>query len=69
MAIKITYADGKTEVIEDAVNVDYNYHEGTYDFCDEKGQPMKQLVMATGVTWSYVNEAENSGAEENKSTP
>ena len=56
MAIKITYADGKTEIISDAVNVDYNHHEGTYDFCDEKGQPMKQLVMATGVTWDYLED-------------
>lgn len=47
MAVKITYADGKTEIIPDAVNVDYNYHEET---CDEKSQPMKQLVMAAGVT-------------------
>jgi hypothetical protein len=67
MAIKITYADGKSEIIPDAVNVDYNYHEGTYDFCDEKGQPMKQLVMATGVTWAHVNEPETPGSEENKS--
>ena len=63
MAIKITYADGKTEIITDAVNVDYNYHEGTYDFCNERGQPMKQLVMATGVTWAYLNESEKSEPE------
>lgn len=63
MAIKITYADGKTEIIPDAVNVDYNYHEGTYDFCDERGQPMKQLVMATGVTWTQIDEPEISESE------
>lgn len=66
MAIKITYADGKTEIILDATKVDYNYHEGTYDFCNESGQPMKQLVMETGVTWSYLNEAENSEAGKDK---
>jgi hypothetical protein len=58
MAVKITYADGKTEIIPEAVNVDFNDQEGTYDFCDEKGHPMKQLVMATGVTWAYVGETE-----------
>lgn len=63
MAIKITYADGKTEIIPDAVNVDYNYHEGTYDFCNERGQPMKQLVMATGVTWTQLDESEKSESE------
>lgn len=63
MAIKITYADGKTEIVPDAVNVDYNYHEGTYDFCDEKGQPMKQLVMETGVTWTEVDEPKESESE------
>lgn len=67
MAIKITYADGKSEIISDAVNVDYNYHEGTYDFCDEKGQPMKQLVMATGVTWTYISESEISELEASSS--
>jgi hypothetical protein len=67
MPIKITYADGKSEIIPNAVNVDYNYHEGTYDFCDEKGQPMKQLVMATGVTWAYINESDNPVSEETNS--
>jgi hypothetical protein len=58
MTIKITYANGKTEIIPNAINVDYNYHEGTYDFFDENGQPMKQLVTATSVTGAHVTDKE-----------
>ena len=67
MAIKITYTDGKSEIIPEAVNVDYNHHEVTYDFCDEKGQPVKQLVMATGVTRAHIDESGSSEPAENKS--
>jgi hypothetical protein len=63
MPIKITFADGSIKIISDAVKVDYNYHEGTYDFCDEEGQPMMQLVMATGVTWSEIDNLDASDSK------
>src|SRR6187397_2814893 len=37
-AIKVTYPDGGTEMVEDAVRVDtQNFHEGMFDFYDNKG--------------------------------
>lgn len=64
MAVRIRYADGNTELLPGAVNVDYNDQEDTYDFCDDNGQPMKQLVMETGVTWAYVDDSESPKTEE-----
>jgi hypothetical protein len=66
MAIKITYADGKSEIVKEAVKVDYNSHENTYDFCDDKGQPLRQLVLATGVTWTQLDESASTEPEKNK---
>lgn len=63
MSIKITYADGRTEIIPEAVKVDYNYHESTFDFCDERGVPMLQLRMEHGITWEYLEEKESEVKE------
>jgi hypothetical protein len=52
--IKITYADGRTEIVNGGVKVDYNYHEGTFDFCDENGYPLLQLQMSDGISWEYI---------------
>jgi hypothetical protein len=60
MSIKITFADGSTEIVRQAVKVDYNYHEDTFDFCDENDYPLVQLRMAKGINWEYLNESEEN---------
>ena len=38
MAMRIIYPDGSTEIIAQATRVDtQNFHEGMYDFYDERG--------------------------------
>ncbi len=51
-AIEVAYPDGRTETIETAVRVDaQNYHEGMFDFYDERGNLLRQIEMGSGVTW------------------
>ncbi len=51
MAMLITYPDGSTELIPQAVRVDEtNYHEGMYDFYDASGMALlRQLDMGSGI--------------------
>ena len=51
-AMKITHPDGRTEIVEDAVRVDtQNFHEGMFDFYDERGNLLRQIDMGSGITW------------------
>jgi hypothetical protein len=46
MTMKITYPDGSTEILREAVRVDQqNFHEGMFDFYDERGNLLKQIDM------------------------
>jgi len=57
MAMLITYPDGSTELIAEAVRVDQqNFHEGMYDFYDEGGNLLRQIDMGSGIKWELVAE-------------
>jgi hypothetical protein len=61
MAIKVKYPDGSTELIPDATRVDQqNFHEGMYDFYDQRGTLLTQISMSSGITWVEVEEPEES---------
>ncbi len=52
MAIKITYEDGSTEILPEAVRVDtQNFHEGMFDFYDKTGNLLKQISMFEKISW------------------
>ena len=56
MTIKITYPDGSTEIIPDAVKVDQqNFHEGMYDFYDERGNLLRQIDMHNQIKWELAD--------------
>jgi hypothetical protein len=60
----ITYPDGSTELIAEAVRVDQqNFHEGTFDFYDERGNLLKQIDMGSGIKWELVAGPEVKGDE------
>ena len=51
-AIRVTYPDGRSEIIEDAVRVDSaNFHEGMFDFYDESGNLLRQIDLGSGISW------------------
>ena len=55
MGIKITYPDGSTEIIEDAVRIDtQNFHEGMFDFYDERGNLLRQISMSEDIKWDMI---------------
>jgi hypothetical protein len=55
MAMKITYPDGSVEIIPDAIRVDeQNFHEGMYDFYDERRNLLKQIDMGSGIRWEII---------------
>jgi hypothetical protein len=59
MAVLITYPDGSTELIPEAVKVDQqNFHEGMYDFYDGRGTLLRQIGMDSGIKWDLVDEPE-----------
>jgi len=59
MTMKITYPDGSVEIIPDAIRVDeQNFHEGMYEFYDERGNLLKQVDMGSGIKWEMVNDAD-----------
>lgn len=59
MAIKVTYPDGTVEIIPAAVSVDQqNFHEGMYDFYDERGTLLRQIDMHSGIRWELMDEPE-----------
>ena len=50
--MRLTYPDGTTEVIEDAIRVDtQNFHEGMFDFYDERGNLLRQIDLGSGISW------------------
>ena len=57
MTMKITYPDGSAEIIPEATRVDQqNFHEGMYDFYDERGSLLQQIDMHSGITWEIAEE-------------
>lgn len=59
MTIKITYPNGSTEIIPDAVKVDQqNFHEGMYDFYDERGNLLRQIDMHNKIKWELADDAD-----------
>ena len=60
MAMLITYEDGSTEIIAEATRVDgQNFHEGMYDFYDERGTLLRQIGMHRKIKWKLVDEPES----------
>jgi hypothetical protein len=58
MSIRITYPDGTIEIIPEATRVDQqNFHEGMYDFYDERGNLLKQIDMHIQIKWEILNDA------------
>ena len=50
--MRITYENGTTEILPEAVRVDtQNFHEGMYDFYDENGNLLKQISMFEKIAW------------------
>ena len=65
MAMLITYPDGSTELIAEAVRVDQqNFHEGMFDFYDETGHLLKQSDMGSGIKWQLVAEPDNESPDQ-----
>jgi hypothetical protein len=65
MAMLITHPDGSTELIPAAVRVDQqNFHEGTFDFYDERGNLLHQIDMGSGIKWQLVAEPGTNPAGE-----
>ena len=60
MAMRITYPDGSTEIIAHATRVDtQNFHEGMYDFYDERGVRLAQIEMHSKIGWEVVDETDD----------
>jgi len=58
MPMKITYPDGTTEIIPEATRVDQqNFHEGMYDFYDERGNLLRQIDMHSGIKWEVAGDS------------
>ncbi|HKQ53272.1 MAG TPA: hypothetical protein VJT74_12940 [Pyrinomonadaceae bacterium] len=65
MAMLITYPNGSTELIAEAVRVDQqNFHEGMFDFYDERGALLKQIDMGSGIKWELVAERDDESTDE-----
>jgi hypothetical protein len=59
MSMKITYPDGTTEIIPEAIRVDQqNFHEGMYDFYDERGNLLRQIDMHSGIKWEIDDDSD-----------
>jgi hypothetical protein len=60
MAMRITYPDGSTEIIAHATRVDtQNFHEGMYDFYDDRGTLLIQIDMHSRISWDVVDKPED----------
>ncbi|HQZ95509.1 MAG TPA: cysteine-rich CWC family protein [Pyrinomonadaceae bacterium] len=54
-SIVVTYPNGATEIIAGAVRADTeNYHEGMFDFYDERGTLLKQISMSANIDWKLI---------------
>jgi len=59
MTIRVTYPDGSSELIPGATTVDQqNFHEGMYDFYDDRGSLLRQIDMHSGIKWELLDEAD-----------
>lgn len=59
MTMRITYPDDTSELVLGATRVDeQNFHEGMYDFYDERGALLRQIDMNSGIKWELVDEAD-----------
>jgi hypothetical protein len=57
--MRITYPDGSTEIVPEATKVDQqNFHEGMYDFYDERGNLLRQIDMHSGIHWELVDDTD-----------
>ena len=57
--MRITYRDGSAEIIPEAIRVDQqNFHEGMYDFYDERGNLLRQIDMHSRIKWETVDDAD-----------
>ncbi len=55
MTMRIIRSDGSAEIIPEATRVDtQNFHEGMYDFYDERGNLLKQIDMHEQIRWELV---------------
>ena len=64
MTMRITRPDGSTEIIAEAVRVDtQNFHEGMYDFYDERGNLLKQIDMYEQISWHLIADGGATGSE------
>ena len=60
MTIRIDFPDGSSEIIPEATRVDsQNFHEGMFDFYDERGNLLRQIDMHSGITWMVVGDQED----------
>jgi hypothetical protein len=65
MTMRITYPDGATEIIPEAIRVDQkNFHEGMYDFYDGCGVLLRQIDMHSRIKWELVDEPRESADEQ-----
>ena len=64
MAMLVTYPDGSTELIAEAVRVDQqNFPEGRDDFYDARDNLLRQIDMGSGIKWQLVAEPENESTD------
>ena len=60
MAMRVTYPDGSVEIIARATRVDtQNFHEGMYDFYDERDTLLVQIDRHRRISWDVVDEPES----------
>jgi len=58
MTMKITYPDRSIEIIPEATRVDQqNFHEGMYDFYDDRGNLLRQIDMHSRIEWELADDA------------
>ena len=59
MTMKITYPDGSIEIVPEATRVDQqNFHEGMYDFYDDRENLLRQIDMHSRIKWEIADDAE-----------
>jgi len=59
MTMKITYPDESTEIVNGATRVDaQNFHEGMYDFYDDRGNLLTQIDMGSGIKWEIIKDTD-----------
>lgn len=66
MAIKVTFINGKKQIIRRAVRVDErNCHEGMIDFYDKNDNLLEQISMNNRFTWEVIDEPKDAGFPQN----